>query len=180
MPMNGPSTNRVFSSYWKFRQAEVLEDAPPRLQNYFIYALQTVDPQEIDPTKALAMDLHPWRHLVWSMDRNMWSTPALLHAARYVSPLLADGSGAKVGDGLTAQPNATSAGSPESKAPQLFTFIPVRVEVDDSGRTKKRINDPNPNAQIFQITDQPHYSEGLREVLHDLFRHFPLARSASP
>ena len=166
MPMSGSSSNTIYSSFWKFRQGQLLDDAPPRLQNFFIYALQTLDPKEIDPMKALAMDLHPWRPLVWSMERNMWSTAALLHA-----------SGRQMYQTGTNWMAASSAPS-GAQAREVFSFIPVRVQVDEAGRTSKDLADPAPNAQMFQITDRAHYGEAMRESLHDLFRRFPVASGA--
>ena len=73
--------NNKASTHWVFHQEKILSDAPPALQNFFIYALQRVDPKELDPQQALTMDLQPWRHLVFGMQRNMWCTASFLHAA---------------------------------------------------------------------------------------------------
>lgn len=82
-----PFNNKV-STHWVFHQQKILSDAPPALQNFFIYALQRVDPNEIDPQRALKINLQPWRRLVFDMQRNMWCTASFLHAAgRQSDPL---------------------------------------------------------------------------------------------
>jgi hypothetical protein len=73
--------NDKASTHWVFHQQQILGDAPPPIQSFFIYALQRVDPTEIDPLRALEMDLRPWRRLVFGMQRNMWCTASFLHAA---------------------------------------------------------------------------------------------------
>jgi len=164
MPMERANTNSLFSTYWKFRQDQVLETAPRPLQNFFIYALQTVSPEELDPQKALSTDLRPWRHLVWKMERNMWSTPALLHAAgRQVY---------RTKSGWTA----TQSPPTDAQAVQLFTFVPARVEVDDSGKTRKALDASDSNVRIFQLNNAQNYSDAMREVLRELFHTFPLRR----
>jgi hypothetical protein len=69
------------STQWTFKHGDVLEGVPNGLLNYFIYALQRPNPHELDPTAALSMDLRPWRHVLMGMERNMWCTSSLIHAA---------------------------------------------------------------------------------------------------
>jgi len=161
LPMERANTDSLFSTYWKFRQDQVLETAPRRLQNFFIYALQTVSPEELNPLRALSADLRPWRHLVWRMERNMWSTPGLLHAAgRQVY---------RTKSGWTA----TQSPPPDAEAVQLFTFVPARVEVDDVGNTKKTLAAASASIRVFQLNEAEDYSEAMRDILRGLFRNFP-------
>jgi hypothetical protein len=143
MPMQKQS-NSVYSTYWQFRQADVLETAPRSLQYFFIYALQRPSPHELDPMEALKMDLRPWHRLVWEMDRNMWCTGPFLHAAGRLA--------------LTEK---------------LFTFVPARVEVDDGGRTRISFDSPKPNVQLFKVTAPEKYGTAMRDCLRDLLRSFP-------
>lgn len=162
MPMERANSNSLHSTYWKFTQDQVLETAPRPLQNFFIYALQTVAPKELDPMKALDADLRPWRHLVWKMERNMWSTPDLLHAAGrkiYRTQL-----------GWTALRSPT----PNAEAVEFFSFVPARVEVDDTGNTRLTVYGDSPNLKVFQLNDAQLYNEALHDILRELFRAFPL------
>lgn len=162
LPMERTNTRALHSTYWKFKQDQVLETAPRPLQNFFIYALQTVAPAELNPLKALTEDLRPWRHLVWKMERNMWSTPDLLHAA---------------GRGIyRAQSGWTAAElpPPNGKPVPLFDFVPARAEVDDSGITRLMVGAASSNLKVFQLSDAQHYNEAMRDILRELFRAFPL------
>ena len=164
MPMERANTNSLFATYWKFRQDQVLETAPQPIQNFFIYALQTVGPDELDPLKALHADLRPWRHLVWKMERNMWSTPALLHAAGRLTHRR----------GKTWA--ATAAPPAGSETVETFTFVPARVTVNDSAKTTKHLSALDSNLQIIRISAPEFYADAMRESLANLFREFPLSK----
>jgi hypothetical protein len=159
-------TKQNRSTHWTFKHREVLTNAPPRLQNWFIYALQTVDPGELDPMKAMEMDLRPWRHLVMKMDRNMWCTGGLIHAA-----------GRKVyrrGDGWVP---AVSAPKGAEEAP-VFTYVPVRVEISErDGRayTKWTEDNSNPNMHLYKVIDPENHEPAMKGCLRHLLRHFPVA-----
>jgi hypothetical protein len=164
LPMRRGVPQAEFSTWWQFRQSDVLETAPKGLQAYFIYGLQRPSPEEVDPIKALTMDLRPWRRLVWEMDRNMWCTAPFLHAAgRTVCKFN--------GSWFCAQPSPAGA-----QLDNLFTFVPARVEVDDSGKTKKLLNDPNPNVQLFKVTAQDSYAAAMRDCLRELLCSWPPAK----
>lgn len=159
-----PCLGKRYGTQWQFRQGEVLEGAPPGLQSLFIYALQAVSPEEIDPTGALGMDLRPWRRLVWRMDRNMWCTgPFLAAAGREVY---------RAGDGWAAAPPSP----PGGQSAPVFRFVPARVEVDDAGRTKKHIGPDDANVRIFEVTDPERFGEAMQGCLRELFHGFPVAK----
>jgi hypothetical protein len=149
------------STQWAFKHGQVLEGVPPALLNYFIYALQVPRPDELDPMAALTMDLRPWRHILMDMERNMWCTGGLIHAAdRHIY---------RVGDRWVA-----AASSPEGGTPaDVFTFVPVRVEINDKGNTKWAEDASNPNMHLYKVTDPKNHEAALRSCLHDLFIHFP-------
>lgn len=122
MPMDLRSNH---STFWRFRQSEVLDDLPFGLQNFFIYALQVVRPDEIDPIKALTMNLRPFRHLVWQMERNMWSTASLIAASgRQIF---------RTDKGYVASLKPL----PKAQPVKLFSFVPALVEVNENGQTQK-------------------------------------------
>jgi inosine-uridine nucleoside N-ribohydrolase len=162
LPMKREAAPSEFSTWWHFRQAEVIETAPKGLQAYFIYALQRPAPDELDPIQALRTDLRPWRRLVWEMDRNMWCTAPFLHAA---------GRTVRLSNGTWTCARPAPAGAP---AESVFTFVPARVEVDDSGKTRKFLNDPHPNVQLFKVTATDRYTEAMRDCLRELLRGLPV------
>jgi hypothetical protein len=156
MPMAQPAaSNALYSTWWRFRQSEVLASAPRELQNYFIYALQRCAPEELDPQKALPADLRPWRRLVWEMDRNMWCTASFLHAAgRNVR---------ETSGGWTAAGGGAAGGG---SAP--FTFVPARLEVDGTGKTAWQAGVTNANIQLFKVLSAERYSAAMRDCLREL------------
>jgi hypothetical protein len=165
MRQEGPS-NALYSTWWRFRQSEVLLSAPRELQNYFIYALQKCAPEELDPLKALQADLRPWRRLIWEMDRNMWCTASFLHAA-----------GRKV---RRISGSWTASGRPaaDAGAAAPFTFVPARVRVDGTGKTIYETEAVHPNVQLFKVVSAEDYAPAMRDCLRDLLH--SLAQPPAP
>ena len=152
------------SSHWAFKHGEVLEGVPPALLNWFIYALQVVRPEEIDPMAAMSMDLRPWRHILMGMERSMWCTGGLIHASGRTIY--------RVGDHWVA----AASPPPEGKPAEVFTFVPVNVEIQDiNGRafTKWTESAAQPNMHMYKVTDPKNHQAGLKSCLHDLFVNFP-------
>ena len=160
-PMRHDGSNALYSTWWRFRQSEVLASASPELQNYFIYALQKCLPEEFDPMKALQADVRPWHRLVWEMDRNMWCTASFLHAAGRTLQKI---------DGLW-----TASREPPADTNRIapFTFIPARVEVDETGMTALDPMATNPNMQVFKVVSPQEYAPAMRDCLRDLLRLLP-------
>ncbi len=165
LPMEQGNTNAVYSTWWRFRHSEVLPSAPKALQNYFIYALQKPAAEELDPIKALDMDMRPWHRLIWEMDRNMWCTAPLLQAARRDVH--------KTSTGWMASRESAA----DVNTSTLFTFVPIRIEVDETGRTKWKPDDANPNAHLFKVFAPQNYGPAMRDCLRELLRSFPLEPS---
>jgi hypothetical protein len=156
------------STFWEFTQSEVLEAAPTGLQNFFIYALQVVPPDLLDPQAALKMDLRAWRRLVWGMKRQMWCTPSFLDAARL--RLRKDSTGHYVPEAMDKDP-ATSEND-------VFTFLPARVEIDDAGHTRT-IPGAEPNMHVFASRDVAEYGNAMRDCVAWLFSHSAAFRAAA-
>jgi hypothetical protein len=156
-------------THWQFKHGEILEGVPPVLLNWFIYALQTSRLSELDPMKALTMDLRPWRHLVMRMERHMWCTGPLIHAAgRSIY---------RVGDHWVASASAPAGGRPQP----VFTFVPVRVEITDvKGRayTKWSEYTSDANMQVYKVTEPMYYEPAMKSCLRDLLHHFPAVLKA--
>jgi len=67
-------------TYWRFTQADVLGALRPPVQNFFIFAL--TKPEVADPLQyLLGVPDAATRAKVWRLERNMWCTAPLLHAA---------------------------------------------------------------------------------------------------
>ena len=161
LPLQPGGSNALYSTWWQFRQSEVLASAPRALQNYFIYALQRCAPEELDPLQALRADLRPWQRLVWEMDRNMWCTASFLHAAgRKVR---------KINNGWTASQQ------PGAEATEPFSFVPARIQVDATGKTTWETEAANPNIQLFKVASREHYGPAMRDCLRELLTAFPPA-----
>jgi hypothetical protein len=150
------------STYWKFRQSDILGTLPPPLLNYFIYALQQVPPEELDPLQALKADLRPWRHMIGTMDRNMWCTASFLHAAgRQVYTR-----GGQFDSSTTAPADARPA--------DIFTFKPARVQLDDQGHTLSVTLSPDGPIRVFVVTDTANYQKAMTDCLRSLLANMPL------
>ena len=71
-----------YQTYWVFKQADVLQGAPPALQNFIVYALRKTPVSQRDPVAALADPIDAKvREEIWNAPRNMWCTAGYLHAA---------------------------------------------------------------------------------------------------
>lgn len=151
------------STFWDFDHAEVLDRAPERLQNFFIYALQVVPPDLIDPIEGLDKDFRPFRHLVWKMHRQMWCTAPFLHAAG-LQPLR-DARGE-----FMLHP----ASQPADAGGAIFNFVPAHVGIDSAARTRI-LSDAPANMQVFRIADVATYKQAMTRVLAGLLERFPLA-----
>lgn len=158
-------TGQNRTSFWKFKHAEILDGLPQPLLNYFIYALQVVSPNEIDPMAALDMDLRPWRHILMGQERSMWCTSSLIHAAgRKVY---------RVGDHWVAAAAAPAGGQLQ----EVFTFAPAHVDIEDvKGRayTKCQEGDKDANMQVYKVLDAENHQAALKSCLRDMFMNFPL------
>ncbi len=193
LPMNA---NR--STHWKFRHADLFDGMPVPLLNFFIYALQRVPPDELDPMMALRGDLRPWRHLLLPAERNMWCTGPLLHAAgRRVHRIGNDWIAAPDAPFTTTstQPRSSAAGAPPAStdtSPQappvatlapppaaepadVFTFVPARVTIDDQGVTHWVESAADANMHIYKVLDAENHTPALQSCLRRLLHAFPLA-----
>lgn len=150
------------STFWKFRQQEVLETAPPPLLNFFIYGLQQVDPKEIDPIAALRQDLRPFRRLVFAMDRNMWSTSSILDAA-----------GLRVWKRGDRYVTASAAPEGAGKTP-VFDFIAADVTITDAAVTSWK--PATGNMRLHRVVDAAGYEPGMKSALRDILAKFPVAQ----
>ncbi len=76
-----------YHSHWHFRQGDVLDAAPPAVQNFFVYCLTRAKAEDRDPIKSLTDPIDDAvKKKIWDGRRNMWCTGAFLHAAGRSDP----------------------------------------------------------------------------------------------
>ena len=165
-----PCFGTPYGTYWKFRQADVLETAPAGLQNYFLYALTmgtdwkaTPRPDSADPLAYVTGDVDPAaKREVFQLDRNMWCTAPFFHAA-----------GRQIVERAPGQWEAVPAGQPAEHVVTPFDFVPGRLTIDDRGRTTFReggqLGDPQGIA-AFKVLDADHYQAVMTSCLKELFK----------
>jgi hypothetical protein len=142
------------STYWKFQQSQMLEGLPRATLNYFVYALQRVRTDELEPSAVLEGDLSAWRQLPGRDHRNMWCTASLLDAANCSVQLLNN----------VYHPVHRSA----AKTDPVFEFVPVKVEIDDKGLTRVIQNDPTGTIHVFTTSDNQRYEKAMTDSLRGM------------
>jgi hypothetical protein len=162
-------------TYWKFRQAEVLESAPMALQNFFIFAL--TKPQGVDPLAFLTAPQKPEdRTAVWNMPRYMWCTAPFFHAAGRKIYAKGDADWQALADA-----KANDGGKSEQPV-DVFGFVPVRLKADkvQSGAVQVTFaSDPKSPATVFEIHDE-RYEPIMTACLKHLLAGIPVTDQANP
>jgi hypothetical protein len=79
--------DKGYSSFWKFKQSQILDHCSLALQNYVVYALTKEKPELHDPIPALSLPISDeTKEKIWNLERSMWCTAAFLHAAGRTNP----------------------------------------------------------------------------------------------
>ena len=149
---------RGYATYWRFVHEDVLETAPQRLQNWFIFALVKPD---TDPIAFLSRAQEPSvRRRVWSMPRNMWCTGPFLHAA-----------GREVVEASAGRWVARPARRESQDDATPYAFVPARVTVDDKARATLHLDETTQGraVHVFKILDQANYDKMMASCLGELF-----------
>lgn len=146
-----PVQPNPYSTYWKFPQGQMLEGLPRPVLNYFVYALQRVRTDELDPTAAIDGDLRMWRQLPGLMERNMWCTASFLDAAGWGVRKTA------AGYVPTPQPGPDSA--------EILSFVPAMVDLDEKGQTRSIKEDPQGPIHVFKTLDNKRYQQAMTDCL---------------
>lgn len=157
-----PVEPNPYSTYWKFQQGQMLEGLPTPVLNFFVYALQRVRPDELDPIRAIETDLRPWRQLPGLSDRNMWCTASFLDAAGYAVK--------------KTEPGYAPVLNPGEDAVDVFSFVPANVEIDDQGQTRSIQEDPQGRIHIFKTRDHEVYQAAMTDCLRYLLMHLTPAK----
>lgn len=162
---NGSFQPAEWSTFYRFRQGDVLPQLSDRVQNYFAYVfLHGRSEAEQAGGKGLRPD---WlRYLVGpkdaellarvnAMDRNMWCTGGFLHAA-----------GMAVGRGGEILPQAAA-------SDPVFTFDPIEVTCSPAGITAWQPAPAATNRYIFHVRDTRQYAAALTAAMRRLLAELP-------
>lgn len=166
------------ATFWRFRQAEVLEEAPQPVQNWFLYALR----REKAPPFDYLIIRQPEEHYRWllGLDRNMWCTAPLLHAAGRVVMELQPGRfvalSAERARGLLA---TRPAGENYPRILEPFCFRPRVVRQMPGGQFSliegESLSAPaERKLECFEILEPERYDSIMTSVLRELLKNFPL------
>lgn len=159
-PQVGP-----FGTFYRFRQGDVVPHLSPAMRNYFAYLFahgpslgKPPETPALRPDWLQALLARPDVALgerLNAMDRNMWCTAGVLHAA-----------------GLTV----TSKGDIVPLAPSaqgVFTFDPIEVSCSPAGVTTWKPAQGTSNRFIFHVQDVVRYETAMTAALRTLLKHLP-------
>lgn len=159
------------ATFWRFDYTPMFQPAggvAEGLQNYLLYAMKGVNPQQVPPLEALRPDFRKRIGLTAMPKGNkeMWCTPSILAAA-----------GRRVYRVGPDRWIAASTPPPGGKEEVVFRFVPARVEVGPDGKaTKVEYDSPQPNVRAFVRDDAALYGQAMNSCLMDLYRNFPTAK----
>ncbi len=155
-----------YGTFYRFRQADVLPQLPPRLQNFFAYMYR--DGQVARRSADAVANGGRWlQYLLGPVDfnviqqqanlyRNMWCTAGFLHAC---------GLSVTRSGQIVAQ---SAAGDP------VFSFEPVRVECSPAGVTRWEPATGASSRQLFQVRHSQEYATAMTTALTTLLSTFSL------
>lgn len=167
---------RGYATWWQFPQHQLLMQSPVLLQKYFTYALSRVKGD--NPLAYLSQPLSRqkmYRAFQRSSShshhqRSMWCTAPMLHAAGRKVVKTAEG-------GWAILPDPVS----DTAVTNAYTFIPVRVSVDDQGAAAidfQRQGDGQ-DMFLFKLIDMKTYDEVMAGGLQCLFQRMRFAGAAA-
>jgi hypothetical protein len=154
-----------YSTFYRFRQGDVVPHLSGGLQNFFAYLFLPGRPStSISTAEALRPN---WlRYLVGptdpiqqqrigAMERNMWCTGGLLHAA-----------------GKTVTRDGRIVALADAAEP-VFTFDPIQVTCLANGVTQWRAGPSSPPRYIFHVRDPQPYPAAMTAALKQLLATMP-------
>jgi len=156
------------ATYWRLDWKPIFEDGGFRreLRNYFVYAMEGVDPGKEAAASILRPGFRPESRGRGQNPKEIWCTPSLLEVA-----------GRKVyavGPNKWIASRTVPAGGVEQA---VWSLAPARIELDERGRpTKVEIGAASANVRVFGRSDPKLYEQVMRSCLLDLYRGFPMAR----
>ncbi len=166
------------ATYWRFRHAEVLAGAPLVLQNFFLYAHR----HESTPAIDYLSTKHPDHTYQWlfGLERNMWCTAPLVHAAGRCILEVDEGKFVAVAPWENSQSEKikkkSADGFPRRVVPYDFVSRWIGETPEGQVAVLPAGEAPPPGArkvQCFEIRDPDRYQPIMTSVLAELFRKFP-------
>jgi hypothetical protein len=140
----------INGTYYNFQQSLILPHLSDKVQNYFAYMF------------ARKTD-HNWlAYLTGPKDqallgeqggkkRNMWCTAGFFHAT-----------------GQTVLSDGTVVGLEKARDKGVFAFEPVRIECDDTGRTRWTSDANSSSRFIFRVRDKESYGPAMTSAMKSL------------
>ena len=152
-------------TYWNFTQAAVLDPAPLRLQNWFLFAL--IKPPDVDPLAYLTQPQDvAVREVIWKATRNMWCTAPMLHAAGRA--VYARGPQ----DYVALPPAAAQELGLADRRVEVFAFVPMKAtavrQAEGSIRVQLTLDPPRTGAFVFESRGDQ-YEAAMTTCLRSLF-----------
>ena len=146
-----------WSTYWRFRQDEVLPALSPELQHYFAYVLGRLTRSDwltflrqggplLDGVREAAQILAEHG----PKPRNMWCTGGFLHAAGYT---------VSTAGRIVPLPDA---------ADPVFEFVPINVSCDPQGVTRWTPSSGLTNHWIYHVRNRSAYPTAMKTALRQL------------
>ena len=143
----GPWKNNGHASYWKIRHRQVLEQAPERLQRYFLYMLRKVTN---DPIAYLSQPTSVEdRRWMMEGERNLWCSALL---------------GLAVGRRV------------QHEGRDIAGFVPVEVSVNDRGIVSYGKVPGSRPVMRFEIRDKANFAAAATAATAQLLAQFPVLR----
>ncbi|MCS7272104.1 MAG: nucleoside hydrolase [Gemmataceae bacterium] len=175
--------DKGLATYWRFRHGEVLTQVPLPVRNFFLYALRK---ERASPLEYLQVH-HPEEHYAWlfGLDRNMWCTAPMLHAAGRSIVEVSPGRFAAPKPWQKDKPPEAGKTNlpPATRSLLVFSFGEYWIREIPTGQFTicEAPNLPDPTLRkihCFGIKDLDRYDAIMTSVLTELFRDFPLVDKA--
>lgn len=145
----------TYGSYYRFRQADILPQLAPRLQNYFlgIYRDGSKEAREHGPHAAWLRTLLSAPDLALLAQesthyRNMWCTAGFLHSV-----------------GLTVSSDGSLLPLAEAHARGMFEFVPISVECGNDGVTRWQTDTSSKNRFLLRLSQPQQYAQAMTAAL---------------
>jgi hypothetical protein len=139
-----------WGTFWRFREREILQEVAPELQRYFAFMLGRLE--QSDWLGFLRYgDVQSILRDTYNESRNMWNTPAFLHAA-----------------GKTVSPEGEIVPLDQSGETPVYGFEPIGVSCDDRGVTRWQMEAGSTGRYIFRVCDRDRYQEAMTRALQSL------------
>ncbi|MCS7239073.1 MAG: nucleoside hydrolase, partial [Thermoguttaceae bacterium] len=166
------------ATYWRFRQGQVLANAPLPIVNFFLYALR----QEKTPALGYLSARHPEDQYQWlfALERNMWCTAPFLHAAGRHIWEVAPGKFAVLPTSTKPEGELGKGGTPgfpRLATPFRFQWHWVKETPDGQFTVCEAPAEPADSLRkihCFEIVDLDRYDAIMTDVLTELFCKFAL------